>query len=80
MARVVGVKARVDRAAIEVQDCNASSSQAWTATTDGTTGSFTFTNVASGRCLDVTAGSTANGTRVELFDCSGAPSQKFQVQ
>ena len=65
---------------IEIQDCNGSNNQAWSATNDGTTGSTTFKNVASGRCLDVTGGSAANGTRMELYDCNGGTNQKFQIE
>jgi hypothetical protein len=65
---------------LEVQDCNGSSNQAWSATTDGATSSAIFKNVASGRCLDVAGGITTNGTRMDLFDCNGTSSQKYQVQ
>ncbi|MEV5609540.1 non-reducing end alpha-L-arabinofuranosidase family hydrolase [Streptomyces sp. NPDC052225] len=33
--------------------------------------------VASGRCLDVVGASTADNTRVQLYDCSGQPNQSW---
>jgi hypothetical protein len=65
---------------IEVQDCNGSYAQAWTVTPDVQTGAFFFKNVASGRCLDVPSGVTADGARLDLFNCSTATNQKFKVQ
>jgi len=65
---------------LEVQDCSGSANQAWSGSTDGSTGSVTLRNVAAGRCLDVPGGLTANGTRMQLYDCLGMNSQKYQVQ
>jgi hypothetical protein len=36
-------------------------------------------NVHSGKCMDVTGEGTANGTRIELFQCNGHGSQTFQL-
>ncbi|KOV65743.1 ricin-type beta-trefoil lectin domain protein, partial [Streptomyces sp. MMG1121] len=33
----------------------------------------------SGRCLDAPSGATANGTRLQIWDCNGADAQKFAV-
>ncbi|MGI5378430.1 lectin [Streptomyces sp. CA-251387] len=33
-----------------------------------------------GKCLDVAGGSTANGTPVQLYDCSGSAAQRWTVQ
>jgi hypothetical protein len=32
---------------------------------------------ASGTCLDVTAGGTANGTKVQLYTCNGTGAQRW---
>ncbi|GAA1360465.1 glycoside hydrolase family 16 protein [Streptomyces beijiangensis] len=32
-----------------------------------------------GKCVDVAAGSTANGTAVQLYDCNGSTAQKWSV-
>ena len=32
-----------------------------------------------GKCLDVDQGSTADGARTHLWDCNGAPSQRWAV-
>src|SRR5687767_1850668 len=34
---------------------------------------------ASGRCLDVRSGSTTPGTTVQIWDCTGAVSQSWQL-
>ena len=66
---------------MEVQDCNGGNAQAWTVMPDVQTGAFTFKNVAAGRCLDVTGASTAEGARMQIWDCVTAlPSQKFKIQ
>jgi hypothetical protein len=33
-----------------------------------------------GKCLDVDAGGTANGTAVDLYDCNGTAAQTWQPQ
>src|SRR4029450_10736209 len=33
----------------------------------------------SGRCLDVPGSSTANGTQMQLWDCSGQPNQSWTL-
>jgi len=42
-------------------------------------GVYKFVGVASGRCLDVPAASTANGVRLEIYDCNGTAAQSFQL-
>jgi len=42
-------------------------------------GSYKFVGVASGRCLDVPAASTANGVRLQIYDCNGTTAQSFQL-
>ncbi|MEU4077073.1 1,4-beta-xylanase [Streptomyces venezuelae] len=45
---------------------------------DGTgTGTGEIKGVASGRCLDIPAATTANGTRAQLWDCGGQANQRW---
>lgn len=53
-------------------DCGTGSNQKWTRTGD------TLVNPQSGKCLDVAAGSTANGARVQLWSCNGTGAQQWQ--
>ncbi|WP_318241175.1 RICIN domain-containing protein [Xanthomonas bonasiae] len=32
------------------------------------------------RCLDDSAGGTANGARVQMWDCLGNPNQTWEIQ
>ncbi len=65
---------------IEIQDCNGSNTQAWSATlVSGTTDTFNFKNVAANRCMDVQGASTAEGARMQLYDCHTGNNQKFAV-
>jgi glucosylceramidase len=43
----------------------------------GTSGSFVG---LAGKCLDVSGGSSANGTAVQLWDCNGTAAQRWTVQ
>lgn len=36
-------------------------------------------NPASGRCLDATGPSSANGTRLQIWDCTGAANQQWTL-
>lgn len=38
-----------------------------------------ITNTTSGRCLDVSGGTTANGVAVQLYDCNETPAQAWVV-
>ncbi|MER7283739.1 RICIN domain-containing protein [Dactylosporangium sp. NPDC000244] len=40
-------------------------------------GAFTLRGQASGRCLDITGASTANGALAEIWDCNGGANQQF---
>ncbi|PYC71010.1 hypothetical protein C7C46_27115 [Streptomyces tateyamensis] len=42
-------------------------------------GNGSIYNPASGRCLDDPAGNIASGTRPQLYDCNGTPSQRWTV-
>ena len=41
--------------------------------------SGTITGAASGRCLDVTGASAANGAPVELWSCNGGSNQQWTL-
>lgn len=34
---------------------------------------------ALGKCLDATGGGTANGTKIEMWDCNGGSNQQWQA-
>jgi hypothetical protein len=36
-------------------------------------------NPQSGRCLDAPGGNSANGTQLEIWDCTGGANQKFAL-
>jgi endoglucanase len=42
-------------------------------------GLYKLVNVASGRCLDVPAASTANGVQLQIYDCNGTAAQSFTL-
>jgi glucosylceramidase len=56
--------------AVQLYDCNGTSAQQWTVSTDGTL-------QALGKCMDLTSAGTANGTQVQLYDCNGTNAQKW---
>ena len=55
-----------------IWDCNGQSNQKWRLNADGS-----ITGVGSGRCLDMVGNGTANGTRVQISDCTGAANQRW---
>jgi hypothetical protein len=59
-----------DGTAIQLYDCNGSSAQQWTRSSDGTVRAL-------GKCLDVSAGSVADGARVQLYTCNGSAAQQW---
>ncbi|MEU5907504.1 protein kinase [Micromonospora sp. NPDC047467] len=59
-------------ARLQIWDCRRTAKQLWTFPADGTVRSM-------GKCLDVAGHSTADGAAVILADCSGAASQKFNL-
>jgi hypothetical protein len=66
---------------LAINDCHAGArSQDWAVTPDPQTGAFVFKNVQAGRCLDEPAGNTANGVRLDIYDCAPVLTQKFFVQ
>ena len=52
---------------------NATAAQSWTRS--GTQ----LVNTGSGRCLDATGPSSADGTRLQIWDCTGAANQQWTV-
>lgn len=57
-------------AAVQLWDCQSGAvDQHWTYTGN--------TLQTLGRCMDVTSGGTANGTKVQLYDCNGTGSQQW---
>ncbi|MET0492825.1 MAG: chitosanase, partial [Actinoplanes sp.] len=56
---------------IQLYDCNNSNAQIWTV------GNTDNSIKALGKCLDVTAASTANGAKIQLYDCNGSGAQKW---
>ncbi|HMH90449.1 MAG TPA: RICIN domain-containing protein, partial [Streptosporangiaceae bacterium] len=57
--------------AVQLDGCNGSTAQTWTAGTDGTIR-------ARGQCLDVVG--SANGTKAQLSACNGTAAQAWQAQ
>lgn len=55
-----------------VATCHNGNSQQWSVRPDAT-----FVHVESSRCMDVQAGSTENGTKMQLWDCVGTPQQRW---
>jgi Ricin-type beta-trefoil lectin domain-like len=47
---------------------------------DAGAGTYSLIDGATGRCVDVSGGSTENGAAVILWDCTGAPNQQFRIQ
>ncbi|MBM9507568.1 chitinase [Actinacidiphila acididurans] len=56
--------------AIQLYDCNGTTAQQWTVSSDGTLRAL-------GKCMDITAAGTANGTKVQLYDCNGTGAQQW---
>ena len=74
---VVGASS-ANNAAVELEACNGSVFQSWTATQDAS-GYGTLTNAGSRKCLDVTGASVAAGTILQQYNCSGNDNQKWRV-
>jgi glucosylceramidase len=58
--------------AVQLWDCNASTAQQWTVSTDGTLRAL-------GKCMDVTSAGTADGTKIQLWDCNGSGAQRWSA-
>ncbi|MFL6051326.1 MAG: RICIN domain-containing protein, partial [Actinoallomurus sp.] len=55
-------------------DCNGTGAQQWTRGSGSS-----LVNPASGRCLDATGPSSANGTRLQIWDCTGGANQQWTL-
>jgi hypothetical protein len=60
--------------AVGVATCHGGNSQQWTTRPDAT-----LVNVESSRCLDVQNGATADGTKMQIWDCVGTPQQRWAI-
>jgi hypothetical protein len=56
---------------VQVYTCNGTGAQQWTYVEAGTT------LHALGKCLDIPGGGTANGTKLQLWDCNNTGAQVF---
>ena len=64
----------VNLAAVQLWDCQSyAEDQHWTHFADNTLRTL-------GRCLDINGNGTANGTKVELYDCNGVGGQEWVAQ
>ncbi|WP_063757053.1 glycosyl hydrolase family 95 catalytic domain-containing protein [Lentzea aerocolonigenes] len=60
---------------VRIADCDRGTAQRWTL--NGANGSITGNG---GLCLDASGGSSADGTSVIVWSCSGSPNQKWSLQ
>ncbi len=61
-----------DGALVQLATCNGGAGQNWTAQTGGAL-------VNSGKCLDASGGSTANGTQLIIWSCHGGTNQRWTL-
>jgi endo-1,4-beta-xylanase len=61
---------------MQVWDSNGGANQHWRATRNSD-GSYTLTNAASGRALELPGGQTASGTPVQIWDSNGGANQHW---
>jgi hypothetical protein len=71
---VAGDDTGVDHAAVQLWGCPGYAvDQHWTHSANGSLETL-------GRCLDLAGNGTANGTKVQLWDCNGVGGQKWTQQ
>jgi hypothetical protein len=58
---------------VQLYDCNGTAAQAWTKS------GSTLVNSGSGKCLDVTGNTSANGTRLQIWTCYGGTNQQWTL-
>ena len=63
---------------IQIWQFGGGTNQQWQPVSLGN-GNFKFVGRASGRCLDVPGASTANGIRLQLYDCNGTGAQSWRL-
>jgi endo-1,4-beta-xylanase len=64
---------------MEIWDSNDGANQHWRANKNGD-GSYTLTNVASGRALETPSGQTGNGAPVQIWDSNGGANQHWNFR
>ena len=64
-----------DRSGVVIEPCDGSASQQWTVTPSGT-----IVGAASGLCLSVLGGSTANYATADIYTCNGSGSESWSQQ
>lgn len=62
----------VDRARLQMYDCNGTNAQQWSINGDGTVR-------AMGKCMDAAEAGTGNGTPIQLYTCNGTNAQRFTL-
>jgi Glycosyl hydrolase family 9/Cellulase N-terminal ig-like domain/Ricin-type beta-trefoil lectin domain len=63
-----------NRSRVALKTCAGTSEQEWTINSDGS-----IVVTASGKCLSVVGGATANGSPADVFDCDGSDSQLWSA-
>jgi hypothetical protein len=58
---------------VQAHTCNGTTAQSWTVTSSNTV-------TALGKCLDTPGGTTAGGTKVQLYQCNNTPAQTWIPQ
>jgi hypothetical protein len=71
--------ATANGAIVEEQPARATGDQRWSLTATATTGAYQIVNAQSQSCLDVNAGSTADGATVWIWSCGNAASQQWSL-
>jgi hypothetical protein len=59
---------------VQLYTCNGTGAQQWTHTSAND-----MVNLGSGKCLDATGNSSADGTRLQIWSCSGGANQKWTL-
>jgi hypothetical protein len=59
---------------VQIYDCNGSAAQAWT-----TGANNRLVNTGSGKCLDATGPSSADGTKLQIWTCAGSANQSWTL-
>ena len=61
-------------AAVQIYDCNGTGAQQWQYTS-----AHQLVNTQSNRCLDATGPSSADGTPLQIWDCTGGANQRWTI-
>ncbi|HSW79414.1 MAG TPA: ricin-type beta-trefoil lectin domain protein [Candidatus Saccharimonadales bacterium] len=68
----VSASGTADGSIVQYWGCNQTNAQLWTKGSNGS-----LVNVNSGKCLDTSGGSSANGTQIVINTCTGSASQNW---